>query len=337
MPSAFTLITGTVSPPPSQASAPAIQSVNPTPPTNMLQPPGALPANFPAIAQSVNYTLDPAFFPSLKVRQVDFSTTLDTVAFFALDIGVAGFSADPTLGQPLGIDIFTLLGSGIAPGVGTTSIDTLGGLPAELFTSLTPGGSGSEVAGYVLPSSATLNPAGYTYQTFGSWSAIPGTLSTPIIEGFFSAGVPTTAAIPATGTALYVGQSGATFTDAVTGDQFETIAAVNVTVDFTARTVTMALAGTTTLASSANPGTSPTTNPALNFQGTLTYPVASNTFTGPGRTANAMSGNATGRFYGAPTGAATASKVAGSPPEIGGTFAVLLSGVGALQGAFGAR
>ncbi|HET7832182.1 MAG TPA: hypothetical protein VFK88_04380 [Gallionella sp.] len=72
------------------------------------------------------------------------------------------------------------------------------------------------------------------------------------------------------------------------------------------------------------------------MSGTLSYTAGSNTFTGTVTTANGMSGNATGRFYGPGIATATANKVAGAPPEIGGTFAVMGT-AGTMQGAFGGK
>jgi len=103
-------------------------------------------------------------------------------------------------------------------------------------------------------------------------------------------------------------------------------------VNFAAQTVTLTTSATTTLAWDAPSGTAPASDPRLNLSAVLTFPAA-NTFTGP----LGANGNATGRFYGTPLAAATATKPMGAPPEIGGTFVVILPGVGSLHGSYGAN
>jgi hypothetical protein len=91
---------------------------------------------------------------------------------------------------------------------------------------------------------------------------------------------------------------------------------------------------TTNLSNNAVAGTQPSLIPGMELRGRLYFALNSNTFTGVAvSTDGSMIGNVTGRFYGAPLAAGTSSKVAGSPPEIGGTFALL--GGGAFQGSFG--
>jgi len=181
-----------------------------------------------------------------------------------------------------------------------------------------------------------VNPAGYTYQTFGTWIAVPDNL--PPVEGYFSTGIPTDAAtLPFAGTATYTGRAAGTWVDAQTRDFFSTVATVNVTVDFGASTVTISTTGTNVVSNNAPSDTSPTPSANLNFSGLLSYSAASNTFTGVATTSNGISGNVTGRFYGLGISASTSSKVMGSPPELGGTFAVFVPGGGAMQGAFGSN
>ena len=110
---------------------------------------------------------------------------------------------------------------------------------------------------------------------------------------------------------------------------------MNATADFATLNVAFSTTGSTRVSDNAPVGTLPTAAPGMDLTGTLTYPAGSNTFTGAVTSANGMSGNATGRFYGPGIAAATATKVAGAPPEIGGTFAVMNTAGGAMQGAFG--
>jgi hypothetical protein len=158
------------------------------------------------------------------------------------------------------------------------------------------------------------------------------------VESYFSAGVSTLAAtLPVLGTATYTGQAAGTYVNAVTNDPSQTAATMNATANFATRTVAFSTTGTTSLSNNAVAGTLPTANAALNMSGTLSYAAGNNTFTGAVTTTNGMSGNATGRFYGPGIAAATATKAIGAPPEIGGTFAVMATGVGAMQGAFGGK
>lgn len=329
--SAPTFIAGTVTPPVAPAAAAPIQSV--APPGDMLLPPGALPAHFPAITQSMDYTFDPAALPSLKVASLAIDPVNSTTSFIGPGIGVAAYPGDPTLGQLDSINVLSPgAGAGIGRGAPLTN-ETLGGLPAVVLTIIVPGGGGSEAVGYVLPYSLALNPAGYTYQTFGVWSVVG---APAVTEGYFSTGVPTAVAtLPAVGTASYTGVAVGSLVDAATREPADTTATMNATVDFAARTVAFATTGTTSLSNNAAVGALPTANPGLNMSGTLSYAAGSNTFAGPVSTTNGMSGNATGRFYGPGIAAATATKAIGAPPEIGGTFAVMGAGVGAMQGAFG--
>lgn len=111
---------------------------------------------------------------------------------------------------------------------------------------------------------------------------------------------------------------------------------MNATADFGTLKIAFATSGTTTLGVNAPANALPVANHSLDLNGTLSFTPGSNTFTGTVATANGMSGNATGRFYGPGMTAATATKVMGAPPEIGGTFAVMGT-TGAMQGAFGGK
>ncbi len=134
--------------------------------------------------------------------------------------------------------------------------------------------------------------------------------------------------------------------DAATRNPIEVQALMNATANFATQTIAFSTTGTLTAPFTApganfhtNSGPTPTTpvaNPGLDMTGTLSYAAGNNTFTGTVTTSNGVSGNATGRFYGPGLAAATATKVAGAPPEIGGTFAVT-GAAGAMQGAFGGK
>lgn len=322
-----TSITGTATPPTAPTSGPGTAG-----PNLLLGANTAL--GLGAIVQSMDYTFDSvaaAATPStlkvttLSVKPVGTSST----SFVILQTG-AVYPADPTLG--MGSYIWGQV-EGVATNTGVSVVsqtNLLAGLPTVTLVN----NATITSAGYVLPYSATLNPTGYTYQTFGVWATYTG--AAVFSENYFSAGVSTDpATLPVAGTASYSGFAAGSLIDANTGDPGDTTATMHATADFAARTVTFSTTGTTSLSNNAAPGTVASANPGLNMSGTLSYAAGNNTFTGAVSTVNGMSGNATGRFYGPGIGAATGTKVIGSPPEIGGTFAVMQTGVGAMQGAFG--
>jgi len=326
-------ISGDVSAP---VSPPSAQPLEHFARDDVLIPPAALPVSFPSIAQIGTYRFDGDVLPSaLKVTSFELMAPKTTDAYFMPFADSTAFSGDPTLAKPTGMQ-FLLPGDGASTpsGVSTIADDTFGDLPALSFT-YAPPGAVTELMEYVIPFSAVINPDGYTFQTFGAFGTFPADLT--FEEGYFSTGVPTVTAFPGSGTATYAGKVQGSLVVAATRDPGGTGAAVAVSVDFVARTVTITTSGTTNLSDNAAPGALPVASPELNFSGTLTYAAGSNTFSGTVTAANGMTGNATGRFYGAGIASTTATKVAGSAPEVGGTFGMFAPGVGAMQGAFGAK
>ena len=329
-----TSITGTVTPPTVLVNFSTILN----PPT-MLIPPNTAGSWWPAIVQSMEYTFDPvaaaATPPALKATNLRISPVELNSTAIAIDTGAA-YPADPTLGQGIYFrgatkvwGVFENTTISTATGAVASQI-TSAGLPTVILTNH----AAVTMAGYVLPYSATLNPAGYTYQTFGAWL---NTGSGVVTENYFSTGNLTEpGTLPVAGTASYTGQATGSLVDAATRDSGDTAAMMNATADFGARTVAFSTTGTTSLSINAAPGTLHSANPGLNMSGTLSYAGGSNVFTGAVTTVNGMSGNATGRFYGPGIAVATPTKVVGAPPEIGGTFAVMGT-VGAMQGAFGGK
>jgi hypothetical protein len=287
----------------------------------------------------MDYTFDSAAAAAvpatMKVTTLNIKA-VDTQLSSVLNITTgAAYPADPALGRIVymsnttgGVQAYWLSTAGGAVATQTTS---MAGLPTVTLTNAAT----ATVAGYVLPYSATLNPAGYTYQTFGSWVTV-NTATAVFSEYYFSAGTPTVTALPVLGTASYTGQAAGSLVDAATREPSTTTATMNATVDFAPRTVAFSTTGTTSLSDNAAVGTLPTANNGLNMSGTLSYTAGNNTFTGAVTTASGMSGNATGRFYGPGIAVATGTKVVGAPPEIGGTFAVK-SASSAMQGAFGGK
>ena len=174
--------------------------------------------------------------------------------------------------------------------------------------------------------SLSANPSafGWDYQTFGVWTTASGT-------GFGTVGAATVgaetaiAAIPTSGTGVYVGVGGGRYADS-NGVALFVGSDMTATTDFTARSIVF---------STTNTRTSPdlitsTSNANLNLSGTLTYSVGTNQFTGAvtsvgGGPANAaMTGTSTGKFYGP------------AAQEIGGTFTVSNGNAGFI-GAFGGK
>lgn len=287
-----------------------------------------------AVVQSMDYTFDPAAAVAvpalLKAATLNIKPVDTTTGSFNVTTGAA-YLTDPASGQTLSIT--NILG-GVATLFSTVtgsvaSQSTLGGLPAVVLSNV----GAASASGYVLPYSATLNPAGYAYQTFGVWS-IMSPITGIMSENYFSAGV-MPGALPVAGTASYTGKAAGSGVDAATRDPYDTSANMNATANFASRSVAFATTGTTSLSNNAAVGTLPSANSGLDMSGTLSYAAGSNTFTGAVSTVNGMTGNATGRFYGPGIIAATANQVLGAPPEIGGTFAVMNPTVGAMHGAFG--
>jgi hypothetical protein len=301
----------------------------------MLLPPFALPNNFPGVTQIASYALDPADTVNLKVTTLDIAAPNASDGFFnpMFSDPTTAFPGDATLGRPTGVQ-YLIPGDGVSTGNNAPlwNVDTLGGLPAlELSKDV----STTQIVAYVIPFSLSINPDGFTYQTFGTYGVIPG--DGTFREGYFTSGIPTLTALPSSGTATYTGRLAVSTVDAVQRDPGYGEATASVTVDFAAATVTISTTGTTNLSNNAEPSALPSPAPGLDFSGTLTYAAGSNTFSGAVTASNGMTGNVTGRFYGAGIPATTASKAVGSPPEVGGTFALFTPKIEAIQGAFGGK
>lgn len=324
-----TSIAGTVAPPASVSSG----TVYATP---SMRVPSNSSGTWSAVVQSMDYTFDPAAAAAvpakLKVATLNVKAVDTQTGSFSVTTGAA-YPTDSTLGQTASITN-TVGGNANTLSTGTGSVvsqGTQGGLPAVLLTN----NATASVSGYVLPYSTTLNPAGYVYQTFGSW--ITTNLATGVFsENYFSAGVISVpGSLPAAGTASYIGKASGSYVDAVTRELYDTVATMNATANFSARSVAFSTTGSAALSVNAAAGTPHSANPGLDMSGTLNYAAGSNTFTGAVSTTNGMTGSATGRFYGPGIVVPTVNQVVGSPPEIGGTFAVMTPGVAAMQGAFG--
>lgn len=165
------------------------------------------------------------------------------------------------------------------------------------------------------------NPSayGYEYQTYGAWGAY-GNATTPAYA--ISVGNPSPAsAIPLTGAVTFTGGASGYYVDP---GKFSYVTNANVTaaVTFDNRSVAFT---TTNTSIAGGPGARQIAAPSLNMTGNLSYAAGSNAMTGTATTANGMTGNMNGQFYGPALN------------EIGGTYAVNASGVGSMVGGFGGK
>lgn len=307
---------------------------------DMLLPPSAVRESFVAIVQNVYSVFDLAAAPALRVQSQTFRQA-DPANPLALATGAVPYASDATLGQLNTTHTSGPDGSRVSLFVSLDSLDTLGTLTTALYC----GTCSTYSFGIAVPQSATANPNGYSFQTFGVWAqpfVLPGNqqpqIDGDVVENWFSVGIPSMpAAIPLAGTATYGGHAGGRFVAADTRDTSDLAATVSATVDFATRMVTLSTSASSSLSDNAATGTARSANAGLNLTGTLSYIAGSNTFSGAMASGNGMRGSATCRFYGAGIGAATANKVIASPPEIGCTFAGFGAAVGAIYGSLGAK
>jgi len=211
--------------------------------------------------------------------------------------------------------------------LGTTiTVDTgAGGVISNLaaFPNVNVGISANK-QDYVLSGRPQSPDWGWDYQTFGVWTTGAGTGTGTV--GVASIGAETAAsAIPVSGTGNFVGASGGRYVDS-TGVNTFVGSDMTATANFGTRSIAFATTNTRT----STDLITPSSNTNLNSSGTLSYSAWVNQFTGVistvggGASNVAMTGTATGKFYG-PTA-----------QEIGGTFAVTGGGA-AYFGAFGGK
>ena len=168
--------------------------------------------------------------------------------------------------------------------------------------------------------------AGWNYQSFGVWETGIGTGSGTM--GAMTFGAETSPAlIPTTGIYTFSGVADGLYTNSA-GKLFAVSSSMTANTDFATRSISFVTTGSQT---SLPGGITATLNTSLNMNGTLSYASGSNQFNGPvttigGGAANvAMTGNATGKFYGP------------AAEEIGGTFAVSGGSVTRFIGGFGGK
>ncbi len=202
--------------------------------SDMLLPPNAGSGTFVAIVQNVYSVFDLTAAPELRVKSLTFRQA-DVDGTLELQTGAATYANDAALGQLTATATSGPDGSRVSLFVTLDSLDTIGNLQTALYCQ----SCDLYAFGIVLPFSATANPNGYSFQTFGAWGLpfrLPGgmlpNIDGDIVENWFSVGIPTVpVTLPVGGTASYAGQSGGSFVDTATRDPSDIAANVSATVD----------------------------------------------------------------------------------------------------------
>jgi hypothetical protein len=245
-------------------------------------------------------------------------TAVGTASNFA-PTATAEFTVDSSLNPK--VITFTSAG-GTSATFSSAAGDTIGMLVADNNV-----GAAITKAGDKILLFARSGAIGWDYQTFGIWATGAGSGSGT--AGAFSVGTLTSGVnIPTTGTATYTGSAGGRYVDA-SGNYYFTVANASAVTDFAARTIAFSTSATQQSKTLVTGTFAANTN--LNTTGTLTYTAATNQFTGAVSTVGggagnaAMTGTATGNFYG-PTA-----------QEIGGGFAAKGTGTAVYSGAFGGK
>lgn len=155
------------------------------------------------------------------------------------------------------------------------------------------------------------SPSAFSYQSFGAWSQASGR---SFEAGGFSVGA-TTAEIPRSGSAVFVGAAAAHYVDA-SGAQDLLRASARIEADFAARSMSFSTSGSAFLSGRSADG--------MDVAKTqFSYDPASKGFSAA-IAAGGMTGALAGRFYGP------------GAQEVGGLFSLKGAGLEALSGAFGA-
>ncbi len=154
---------------------------------------------------------------------------------------------------------------------------------------------GGCAAGDTDKTGVVLNPAtlGWDYQTFGVW-AINGA---PLQVGAISAGAVTPAtAVPTIGSATFTGHAGGFYFDG-TGARLTTDAQMSAVTNFSNRSIQFSTTGTM-VSTAANPPATRQTPGSTSAETFPTPPAAASSRAMSSTANNALSGNASGRFYG---------------------------------------
>jgi hypothetical protein len=159
---------------------------------------------------------------------------------------------------------------------------------------------------------------GFNYQTFGIW--VTGLVTTSGRVGATSVGMRTNgASVPTSGAASFTGGAVGSYIDA-SGERFIVTADSLINADFSTRSLVFTTSNSEAISLISAIDTN---RPDLDLSGTLAYAAGSNSFSGSVSTVSALTGSASGNFYG-PTA-----------QEAGGVFAVTGSGTEGYRGSFG--
>lgn len=274
--------------------------------------PGAGPAGGPETSFSSFAAVRPS---TTSVMSGISQTGRGTASSFKLD-GVNSSNSSARIGYDgagnPGALSFSAPNSSVAFGTGTINTDASG-----RRTSFT--GKDAQSFGVMVDPSYY----GWNYQSFGVWMRDPNASS--FQAGTMSAGAVTPgSAVPTVGGATFSGHAGGFYFDG-SGNRFSTDALMTAVTNFENRTINFSTSGTTL--STVQPNPTRTSRPELNLTGNLGYGAGASQFSGSVRTANsALSGTATGRFYGP------------NAEEIGGVYGLTAnSGSGRMMGAFGGK
>lgn len=258
-------------------------------------------------SQQVSYTYNTA---TDRVTSVSAATPFSSGASFVGTYGASG-------GFPTKAELTSAAGTRIT--VDTANGGRFGYLAAFPNVSV---GIAANNQDYVLTASNVAY--GWDYQSFGVWTTGAGTGSGTI--GAATIGAETAgSALPVSGSAVFSGVSGGHYVDSAGVSTFVG-SDMTATTNFATRSIAFSTTNTRTSADLV----SAISNNNLNTSGALTYSAGVNQFTGAvtsiggGASNAAMTGSATGKFYG-PTA-----------QEIGGTFALSAGSAGYL-GAFGGK
>ncbi|MCT7375003.1 transferrin-binding protein-like solute binding protein [Chelativorans salis] len=161
---------------------------------------------------------------------------------------------------------------------------------------------------------------GFEYQTFGTWMELQSPSTGNV--GATSVGAKTrVASIPSSGNATFRGTALGEYVDLDPADnapEWHTITSeATLNADFAGRSVEFQTTNTTNWAG--------TPRDELDLNGTMSYSGGSNEMSGTVTTANGMSGEVDGRFYGP------------GAQEVGGTFSLKGDGVERYYGGYGAK
>lgn len=251
--------------------------------------------------------------PNSKVNLTGGSSTITNTGSFTQSAG--GASAQVTFDGNRQVTAMTLnSAAGNSASFNSSNGDTIAnGLNGTVVVALNK----SQTSAAIITNPYTF---GFEYQTYGAWGGY-GSAGTSTSNAF-SVGSPTPiSGMPASGTAVFVGNSGGIAAD-TSGNAYIYSSSMAASVNFGSRQINYATSGS--LASGPATGNAVVSAPGLNMTGTMSYGAGANSFSGSVRAANGTSGPISGQFYGP------------NANEIGGTYATA-GPAGVVIGGFGGK